>query len=134
MLAAGSLSGHECSTYHSAWQEWREAVKKSSHVKELQELVEQPPNRPGAEPVEPDLHFRSIAERNLQLEELWARSYAQYILTRAGELELLARLVAFGDPVDDDFPEHTVPRQWSDRDFESIGQSIDNLFTGLGWR
>lgn len=70
-------------------------------------------------------------------DELWARSYAQYIAVRSGDAELMAELrrkqatmaARWNDP---NHPE--MPTQWTDDDFEPIARAIDDLFVSLGWR
>lgn len=64
----------------------------------------------------------------LGAEEVWARSYAQYIALRSGNVEMLAQLdglrrdILYGEA------------QWSDDDFEPIAEAMDRLFRGLGWQ
>lgn len=67
----------------------------------------------------------------LGLEEVWARSYAQYIVSQSGAPELQLELDAARAPV----PGRVYyPLQWADDDFQPIGQAIDTLFRRLGWR
>lgn len=59
-------------------------------------------------------------------EELWARSYAQYIATEASDEILkseLAKSIA-----------EALPYQWQPDDFEPIRKSIYNILKELGWK
>jgi hypothetical protein len=67
----------------------------------------------------------------LQVEELWARSYAQYIAIRYGELPLLHALDAVRTTAQRGLH---IPLQWHDNDFDGIAAAIDALFSKLGWR
>jgi HK97 family phage portal protein len=64
----------------------------------------------------------------LSPDELWARSYSQYIATRSGDPELMAGIDMMRDPdrLYRDF-------HWSDEDFAPIAAAIDELFKSLGW-
>jgi hypothetical protein len=64
-------------------------------------------------------------------EELFARSYAQYVAIRSADEELQQSLDAFRES-----PAGKVyyPVQWQDEDFIAIAQAIDELFVELGWR
>lgn len=75
LLAFGNREPLCCSETHLEWNDWRKAVVRSEHVKELTGLASNPPYRPGAEPLEKDFLFEAMAWRNRQLNELWARSY-----------------------------------------------------------
>ena len=65
----------------------------------------------------------------LQENEIWARAYSQWIAYRSGQPDLLAdheyvRSRGF----------HKVyPTQWSESDFQPIGQAMDEIFGKLGW-
>ena len=63
-------------------------------------------------------------------EELWARSYAQWIALRSGNETLSRQVVELRghDPADP-----ALYLQWDDDDFEPIADSIDCLCRGLGW-
>jgi hypothetical protein len=62
--------------------------------------------------------------------ELWARSYAQYIATRANEPAVLAHFTQL--EVDIGLP-LTLHYQWEVADFAPIADEIDLLFQYLGW-
>jgi len=65
------------------------------------------------------------AEYYLSPEELWARSYAQYIAKKSGNKAMLAELAKLQDD--------PIPSQWSDDDFIEIEKAIDELFKERGW-
>ena len=65
-----------------------------------------------------------------QVDELWARSYAQFVANRSGDPALLAELQGTSiAPLDD----LRFPLQWDDDDFVSVADAIDALFWRLGW-
>lgn len=66
----------------------------------------------------------------LDPEELWARSYAQYIATRSGDKTFRKEL----DSLRETGEVINYPRQWSDAEFAPVAASIDGLMDKLGWR
>jgi hypothetical protein len=64
----------------------------------------------------------------LQNDELWARSYAQYIATKSGDPVMLKEL-------ENGLKELNpyVHRQWQPDDFKPILEAIDAMFRKLGW-
>jgi HK97 family phage portal protein len=110
---------------------WRRAVDESQAVQRLTDKRRNPENY--AAEVEhagqrytakPDRLFTAYL---LRREELWARSYAQYIAERSGNATLLAQLAA--ERVDSIYGD----RHWDEADFAPIAAAIDTLFRGLGW-
>jgi hypothetical protein len=94
------------------WADWKEAVKGSEAVRELQNL---PSNR-----------HRSYL---LEWRELWARSYSQYIAAKSGDsgmLEAIGKIRENGIGGD-------RFSQWSEEDFKPIAAAIEAMFTKLGW-
>lgn len=63
-------------------------------------------------------------------EEVWARSYAQWVATRSNDATLLRQIVQ-SRGTDPESPD--VYRQWAPADFEPIGAAIDDLFRRLEW-
>lgn len=98
---------------------WREAVARSEAVARLV-TIEQAS----------DPQLREAARRLLQADELWARSYAQWITTRGGSAVLRDSLQRLKEPNRMDV---YLPRQWSDDDFDAIGSAIDETLGDLGW-
>ena len=91
--------------------EWKAAILKSRAVDDIKNG---------------GLRSKATIDYLLSTEELWARSYAQYITKRSGSDKLLASL---------DFQrKHKVKgSQWDDDDFEPIATAIDGIFRSLGW-
>jgi hypothetical protein len=100
---------------------WRRAVEQTHALQMLLSLV------PSL--VDPD---KARYVRYLLLpEEVWARSYAQYIVTRSAIPELRLQL----DTMRQRPPGQTlyIPRQWEDGDFSSVATEIDRMFERRGW-
>lgn len=93
---------------------WREAVQNSRAIQMIVESVK------GRRPV-------YNAEYYLRDREIWARSYAQYIAVRSGDVEMLRQLDLIRARPTGQFI------QWSDADFAPIAEAIDNLFRSKGW-
>jgi hypothetical protein len=66
----------------------------------------------------------------LDLPEIWARAYAQYIAIRSGNAALGRALAAVRS--DPDMLHPGV--HWTDADFTPIATAIDDLFKEVGWR
>ncbi len=130
-LGAG---GEFCSVSGDALGAWRAAVRGSGAVQRLGQLLrftaDRPPEtRAGGDVVRYPAEHRYI-EYLLQNEELWARSYAQFIAARSAhpllgeQLDRLrvrpARRLYYGS-------------QWDDVDFRPIQAEIEALFRGQGW-
>jgi hypothetical protein len=99
--------------------EWRETVTASRAFVELEAFMGMP-----------DAEVARRARDLIVFEELWARSYAQFVAGRSGSLPMQRALAALRrrDP-------NTLyfPRQWEDDDFDAIEAAIHGLFRGLGW-
>lgn len=120
------------SSNSSLMDKWEAAVKQSNSY---QKLVDMRKN-PDAYAVDVQLGPRSSAkispDRNhihylLSTQELWARSYAQYISEKSGDTTLLQQL---GEERSEKLYGY---RQWETADFAPIRNAIDELFEGLGW-
>lgn len=75
------------------------------------------------------LEKRTVRDR-LDRKELFARSYAQYVVVESGDLALRAEL----DHARKAPGAIMYPEQWPDDDFEPIRQALDGLIRNLGWR
>ena len=64
-------------------------------------------------------------------DELWARSYAQYVVSRSGRSDLAAGIADLRMATHD---EYALPLQWGDEEFDAIAAEIELLFRRLGWR
>jgi hypothetical protein len=64
-------------------------------------------------------------------EELFARSYVQYVATRSADEDLRRGLAASRES-----PAGKVyyPMQWQDEDVVAVARAIDDIFVELGWR
>lgn len=76
-----------------------------------------------------DRKYIGYLQRN---EELFARSYAQYIAERSGDEALLKEL----DQVIERQGKQplSIPTQWEHEDFRLIAEAFDRLFAAQGWR
>jgi hypothetical protein len=107
-------------------KEWAEAIRGSKALERLTDIAQ------GANVVGPDgkeyKPSRSHVRYLLRADELWARSYAQYIATRSSDASLKAELVEYLEK------HNAYSSQWTDEDFAPIAEAIDRLFERLGWR
>ena len=62
-------------------------------------------------------------------EELWARSYVQYIASRSGNEELYRTIRESQMMADSGM----IPAYWEDDDFEPIAEAMDEVFRSKGW-
>jgi hypothetical protein len=116
------VSNHDYASYaHPALDDWRGAVDTSSTVRKLWDAAK----------------FRADAIQALNLTvywldypELWARSYAQYIATKADSQVVLSFLDTQTYRVN---ATEMVRLQWSARDFAPVAHAIDTMFRNLGW-
>lgn len=98
---------------------WRDAVIGSRAYRELETLVGTPVD-----------HADDRAADLLAVEELWARSYAQFVATRSDSLPLERALDAIRKQTSEAL---YYPRHWADDDFVPIDAAIEELFRGLRW-
>jgi len=75
--------------------------------------------------VKPD---RKMLEYYFSSEEIWARSYSQYIAVKSQNRLLLDQLSA-----ERNIPVYGDCIQWDDEDFAPIAAAIDELFMEMGW-
>ena len=64
----------------------------------------------------------------LRNEELFARAYAQYTITKSGDAALKAALAKVQKPATD-----VMPSQWTNEEFVAISALFDEIFTKIGW-
>jgi hypothetical protein len=112
--------------------EWREAIASSQAVRLFLGLangdigiVRYVGGQEVAVPI-PDGLRDAILDYYLHPEELFARSYRQWAVTRSGDPLLLAQLQRA--------QRATLPEQWRDDDFAAIAAAFDRLTKRLGWR
>jgi hypothetical protein len=112
------------------FKEWLATVKNSEAYAELRSLKsekwmanQRPDGTVGQFPVD-----RRYVGYLLSPEELWARSYAQYIAHRSGSSVMIKEVASVRDQ-----PSAYRNAHWTPADFEPIAQAIDKMFKGLGW-
>jgi hypothetical protein len=74
-----------------------------------------------------------LDERLLELtsaDEIWARSFAQFVAMRSGDLTLMAELAELRTG---SLRGMYYLLQWTDEDFRPIADEIEALFEELGW-
>lgn len=107
-------------------KEWRDAIDNSQSVTKLWDMLTNPSKYEvdfgKAGKLKPDTPYTDYLLKN---EELFARSYAQYILTKNGKYDVL-----------DDMRQDIMydSKQWEDSDFKPIEAAFDKLFEGLKWK
>lgn len=95
---------------------WKKAVYNSkAYINLKQELTQ----RQAA--YLPTSHHRYL----LKHDELWARSYAQYIAEKSGNKNLLKDLQIVQN--------ESIKSQWESDDFKEIMKAIDDIFKEMGW-
>ncbi len=115
--------------YSGPLSDWWVAVHGTETVRTLYFAMDDPPRLKssikGTEiiPEKMDLAYLVSAE------ELWARSYLQYITVKTNDPVLVAFLKATLDQ-----RAFTLFEQWPAREFTAIEVQIDALFARLGWR
>lgn len=119
--STAKLAGRADST--PGWQAWAHAVSDSPQVRELMRMRQ--------DPKEPNRRYLTYA---LTPEELWARSYAQYIAHRSGDPQMLdqvEKIVTTDTASIGRIVSHT---QWRESDFAPIEAAIDEILREKGWR
>lgn len=108
------------------FSEWRDAVKSTEAYKTLRDMNANPDlysvdignNRT----VKPDKNYTSYL---IQDNELWARSYMQYIMKKNGlesSMSYYTSDILYGSI------------QWQDKDFNTVEAAFDKLFEDLKWK
>lgn len=103
---------------------WQKAIDGSDAIEKLRDLERTKTIDRNGRPYKLDQAFVRYL---LKPEEIWARSYAQYVAARSTDAALkkeLAGMVGVG---------RSYPLQWADEVFEPIALAIDSLFESLGW-
>lgn len=99
-----------------AMQRWRQAVQESALVQRLADEQKR------TSPTE-----QRVYDYLLHPTELWARSYAQYVLEQYGTNEGKRQLDVFRHPADG--PQW----HWDSAEFRAIHAAIEDMFGDLGW-
>jgi hypothetical protein len=112
-------AGFVSTTSSAQFQEWLDAVDQSRAVKTLRRV--QSGDKPRTLPSRP----QKWIDYTLQRDELWARSYAQYVAHRSGDPIIRGQISSVRGKY--------APLHWTDSDFEPIATAMDKLFEELGW-
>jgi len=111
-------SGYYSSISSPIMEEWRLAIANSSATMNLKSMVG---NR---------AFDQKKIRYYLSTEEQWARSYAQWVGQKSGNITMMNQAKAITEY------ERNEPyknSQWATDDFSPIGVAIDNIFKKLGW-
>lgn len=111
-------SGYYSSISSPIMEEWRLAIANSSATMNLKSMVG---NR---------AFDQKKVRYYLSAEEQWARSYAQWVGQKSGNITMMNQAKAITEY------ERNEPyknSQWATDDFSPIGVAIDNIFKKLGW-
>ena len=116
---------------------WKEAVDRSAARGQLADLQHQMRTKKHIEfttedgtPNKARLSPTWLAY-SLRTDELWARSYAQYIAVRSGDAGMMAELRT--EQAEQRRMAVPITTQWQDADFVPIARAMDALFSALGW-
>ncbi len=129
-LIPGSAFGVRGWSSDEVTRRWRLAIKATESFQVLEELASlgtaRPANREGGA-ARAGSSRRFLASL-LTEQELWARSYAQWVMLR-GQDETLARQIRkFRSPPS------VYPLQSNHAEFEAVAAEFDSLFERIGWR
>ena len=116
------------------FKDWHAAVMNSGAVKQIQETAKLNSVRilgPGGKAIDVKVP-KAVAKYLLTPEELWARSYSQYIARKSGDPQLLAALEHERGSSHE--AQIKMLPQWYDSDFGPIEAEIDKIMARKGWR
>lgn len=113
--------------FETVMDDWLNAVQNSPEWQLLEDMRLNPKNHTtvGANGYTYGPNYEYI-QYVLTPEELWARSYAQYIAEESGNAAMLAEL-------DEMRGSSFYKTQWSTESFAPIRAAINSMFQGLGW-
>ena len=125
-LPGGRLLGRKWAT-DKIFADWKKAVQESAAWKALDAQVGQKTIQVGRQTLQMP---KASLEYYLTWEELWARSYSQWVAIRSGDPAMLKQLAD-----ERDIHLHPILKhvQWEDADFEPIAKAIDDTFARAGW-
>jgi hypothetical protein len=128
-LGAGQWVSNDAAQGSGVLVPWWNAVTQSPSYRTLVDMRDHP--MAYAQPAGQGIMLipeRNLVQYFLEPDELWARSYEQYVTTRANRPVLTNSLTQ----------RQTAPMYaaayWSDADFVPIANEIETLFQTLGWR
>lgn len=111
--------GEFASAIDKGMEEWRNSVLGSKAVNNLAKRRTESTSTAGKK------HIDYLLDK----EELFARSYAQWVAKRTGDAKMMEGLDYWRNRLD----ETARLSQWDDDDFEPIAAAIDSLFRLKGW-
>ena len=126
--AIGKSSGYASQT-EKALNRLQRAMNQSQAVKTLEQNLSLFPTRPTATGQQFQQPTQKYLSYLLLRRELFARAYAQYIVTKSQSPQLLRQLDAIRYNPKDPFRF----RQWEASDFQPIFAEFDQLFRKWGW-
>ena len=107
---------------------WVEAVRESKAVQKLQEYKDAATKKVMTARDQKEIAWGDFLYSQysylLQADELWARSYAQWIAERSGNKAMLGQVESGA--------KKEASRQWAPEDFKPISEAIDGIFRKLG--
>jgi hypothetical protein len=109
------------------FDEWQTSVNETATFRTLSQAVDQALPKV---PRERSMRRRRIA-RLRSPEEVWARSYTQYVIGRSGRADLAADLESERFWTVEGV---VCPLHWEASEFRAIDDAIERLFRSLGWR
>lgn len=121
--ALGSDRSRFASEVEPELEDWRLIARRSDAVRTLVRYKLDPAGVPAD--LQPYLTYL------LSDEEVFARSYAQWIALRSGDATLQAQVASRRQRKPDTL---FIPLQWDDDDFEPIAATLDRTFHRRGWR
>lgn len=131
----GLGNGTQCASVSGVMlQGWRNAVRGSGAVQRMGGLWRSSAGTVSMTQGDGAVVQCPVSQRHLQYllmpQELWARSYAQFIVNKSSDPDLARQLSAQRQkPVFDFYYE----AHWEDEDFAPIGAEIEVLFRQKGW-
>ena len=110
-------SGYYASISSTIMEEWRLAIANSSATMNLKGMVGDRAF------IQKDVRYY------LSTEEQWARSYAQWVGQKSGNVTMIAQSKVITERSYSPYSNS----QWNEADFAPISTAIDNIFEKLGW-
>lgn len=117
-----STQGSAAAAGASEMAGWMRAIKRTAAYRRLKDLESGAMLRTFSGERTPDPAF---VDYLLDPSELFARAFSQWLLMRAGRLDL--------DPLPEALTLRRYPASWTAEDFAPVAAELDRLFGGLGW-
>jgi hypothetical protein len=126
------IPGQFSSRSHPLLADWRRAVdttKLTSRLEDMAQARSLPWRFPDGRVRNVDIRDR-VAEL-LEPEELFSRSYAQYVAGKSGNSTIRRQIAEFSNP---SRSVSIVPSYWEQDDFGVVTEAIESVIFRLGWR